>query len=106
VDTVVFISSHDSPEVRIEEADAGEVARRMSASLAHERHGLLESYGQFRFAFPERRSEAVESAPDIEAQLLARALEGRRVAWLRHPYPCEIDSLYPPIAALLADARP
>jgi hypothetical protein len=106
VDTVVFISSHDSPEVRIETADAGEVAGRMAASLAHERHGLLESYGQFRFAFPERRGEAVESAPDIEARLLAQTLGGRRVSWLRHPHPCEINSLYPPIAALLAEARP
>ncbi len=106
VDTVIFTSSHDSPGVRVEEADAGEVARRMAASLAHERHRLVESYRQFRFAFPDRRSDAVEGAPEREAQLLASALADRRMSWLRHPYPCEIDALFPPIAAVLADARP
>ena len=105
VDTVVFVSSHDRPDVTIEETDGAEVARRMSASLAHERHALLEAYRHFRFAFPDRRSEALEHAPEIEAQLLARAFEGRRVSWLRHPYPCEIVALFPPIAALLSDAR-
>ena len=106
MDTVIFTSSHDSPGVRVEEADAGEVARRMAASLAQERHRLVESYRQFRFAFPDRRSDALEGAPELEAQLLASALADRRMSWLRHPYPCEIDALFPPIAAVLADARP
>ena len=105
VDTVVFVSSHERPDVTIEETDGAEVAGRMSASLEHERHALLEAYRQFRFAFPDRRSEAVEHAAEIEARLLERALTGRRVAWLRHPYPCEIDALFHPIAALLADPR-
>jgi hypothetical protein len=106
IDTVVFTSSHDRPDIRIEEVDAGEVARRMAASLVHERHGLLESYRQFRFAFPDRHSPAVDGAADLEGRLLAQALAGRRVWWLRHPYPCDIQALFSPIAALPADKRP
>ena len=106
VDTIVFVSSHDRPDVELEATDATEVARRMSASLLHERDPLLERYRQFRFAFPDRRSDALESASETEASLLARTLGGRRMSWLRHPYPCEIRALFPPIAALLADTRP
>lgn len=105
IDAVVFVSSHDQPDVRIEEVDAAEVAGRMRASLEHERHALLEAYRQHRFAFPDRRSEAIERAPETEARLLDQALAGRRVAWLRHPYPCDIDTLFPPIAARVADTR-
>jgi hypothetical protein len=105
VDDVVLISSHDRPGVIIEDVEPGDVARRMAASLEQERHALLEAYRQYRFAFPGRASEAIERAPEIEAGLLARVLEGHRVAWLRHPYPPDIDALAAPIAALIDEGR-
>jgi hypothetical protein len=105
VDTVVLISSHDRADVVVEEAEAPDVARRMAASLEHERHALLEAYRQFRFAFPNRQGEAIEGAAELEARLLAQTLEDHRIAWLRHPYPPDIDSLFEPIAALVAEGR-
>jgi hypothetical protein len=104
IDAVVFASSHDRPEVRMDDVDVGEVGRRMTASLEHERHALLDAYRQFRFAFPNRRSETLEAAPEIERRLAAATLADRPVGWLRHPYPCDIGSLYGPIAGLLKRA--
>jgi hypothetical protein len=103
VDHVILVSSHDRPDVIVEEVEPGEVARRMAASLEHERHALLEAYRQYRFAFPSRHSDEIERAGELEASLLARALDGHRVAWLRHPYPPDIDTLVAPIAELIAE---
>jgi len=105
IDSVILVSSHDRPDVLVDEMDGAEVARRMTASLEHERHALLEAYRQFRFAFPDRRSEAIERAPELESDLIARALAGHRVAWLRHPYPPDIESLVAPIARHIAEGR-
>lgn len=101
VDRVFFMSSHEQPGLRMDDIDAGELATRMSASLVHERQLLLDYYGQFRFAFPDRRSDPLESAPETELALLQRAFAGRAVSWLRHPYPVDIESLVPPIVAHL-----
>lgn len=103
VDAVVLASSHESDEVRLDPADGREIGQRMLASLAHERRTLLDAYRQFRFAFPDRRNELIERAPEIEAELIDRALGGRPAAWLRHPYPCRLEALFPPLNALLAD---
>jgi hypothetical protein len=105
VDHVILVSSHDRPDVIVEDVEPGEVARRMAASLEHERHALLEVYRQFRFAFPGRRCEGLERAPELEASLLSRALEGQRVAWLRHPYPPDIDALAAPITERIHEVR-
>ena len=105
IDAIVLISSHDRPEVVIDDVVPAEVAGRMTASLEHERHALLEAYRQFRFAVPDRRCDAIERAPEMESRLITRAFEGHRVAWLRHPYPPDIDSLFSPIARHLAEDR-
>jgi hypothetical protein len=105
MDTVVFVSSHAMSEIVVDDIDPDDLAQRMASSLARERHELLERYGQFRFAFPDRRSDLLEHASEIELTLLRNAFAGRRIAWVRHPYPVDIASLVPSIEARIeADA--
>jgi len=100
IDQVVLMSSHEAPDVRVDDIAGAEVAARMAASLERERHALLEAYRQFRFAFPDRRSDVLDRATTLEATLLGERLGARTAAWVRHPYPCDVEALYRPIAAL------
>lgn len=70
------------------------VAGRMVASLAFERLALLTAYDQFRFAFPDRRNELIESARDRELEILSRAFAGRPAYEVVHPYPMRLGDLF------------
>lgn len=107
-DAVVLMSSHEGTTITVDDVAAEAIAARMLSSLEYERSTLLAYYRQFRFAFPDRPSPVLDRAPAIEAELAGRALRGLPAAWLRHPYPCDIASLFDPIAARIgtADRRP
>jgi len=70
------------------------VAQRMVASQEYERRQLRTAYEQFRFAFPQRRSSLLETAPDEERHILTRAFAGRPAFELRHRYPVPLPELY------------
>ncbi len=86
-DLVVLATSHDADTVELDEVKGDVVAARMRASLLDEREALLAHYRQFLYAFPDRRSKLIDSASQIEAELLDAALAGRAAYHLRHPYP-------------------
>ena len=104
LDVVLLATSHDGDDVTVEPVDPQEVARRMRASLAEEREAFLAHYRQFRFAFPDRASDLVETAADLERDLLARVLDGVPAYQLRHPYPFALDTLVGPVSAALREA--
>jgi hypothetical protein len=93
LDAVVLVLSHESPETVVHAARPGEIARRMAASLAEERAPLMVHYRQFRYAFPDRSSELLESAGDLEARLLAARLDDVPSAKVTHPHPCDVHEL-------------
>lgn len=93
LDAAVLMVSHASPEITTTTAAHGETSARMAASLADERAAFLAHYRQFRYAFPERSSEAVERAEQRERSLLARHFDDRPVAKVCHPYPCDLTAL-------------
>jgi hypothetical protein len=70
------------------------VAQRMVHSLAYERGELLRAYQQFRFAFPDRESPAIEGAPARELRALTEALARAPAFEIRHPYPVPLAALY------------
>jgi hypothetical protein len=80
--------------LRLETVTPSEIARRMVASLAFERRALLARYEQFRFAFPDRHSEILETAREREFEYLNQALEGRPAYEIVHPYPVPLHALY------------
>jgi hypothetical protein len=93
LDVVLLVLSHDSDEVVLEPGEPAQVAGRMRHSLEHERLPLTSCYQQFRYAFPERSSAALESAGRLDAELLESALAGKPTYVLRHPYPVELGRL-------------
>lgn len=101
LDTVLLLSSHDQATVDVAGVAGEEVARRMRASLAEERAAFMAHYRQFRFAFPDRSSDVVERANELERDLLSQALDGVPAHHVRHPYPFELESLVAPVAAVL-----
>ncbi len=105
-DLVVLATSHDADTVELDEIKGEVVAARMRASLLDEREALLAHYRQFLYAFPDRRSELIDSASQIEAQLLDSTLIGRAAYHLRHPYPFELNALVAPLEAVLSSLPP
>jgi hypothetical protein len=93
MDVVFLVSTHASDEVVVEEIDPLEVARRMAFSLAHERLGFIARYQAFRFAFPKRSSELVETASEIERDRLVEVLGAKPAYAVRYPYPVPIGQV-------------
>ncbi len=101
-DLVVLATSHDADTVELDEVKGEAIAARMRASLLDEREALLAHYRQFLYAFPERRSDLIDSAGERESELLDAALSGRTAYHLRHPYPFELNTLVAPLMAVLS----
>lgn len=93
LESVVLVVSHSEPQITVARTGPTEVSERMAASLAEERAAFLTHYRQFRFAFPDRRSDAVDTAEATEARLLSRLFDGRAATKIAHPYPCDIAAL-------------
>ena len=97
---VVFLAGVGAA-VHLAPVTPAEIARRMVASLAFERRALLARYEQFRFAFPNRRNELLESARKLELEYLGQALRGRPAYEIVHPYPVPLHALYEACAPAL-----
>lgn len=110
LDAVVLVVSHSSAETTVSAAGPTEISGRMSASLADERTAFLAHYRQFRFAFPDRGSDLVEAAGDLEARLLGRIFDGRPALVVAHPQPCDLavlgDAVLAAAASLTAAPAP
>jgi hypothetical protein len=101
LDKVFLVVSDEQPDVRVEEIDAREVARRMVFSLEFERLDLRAAYLKFRFAFPELSNPILEDSERVHAELLDRALSGKEACAVYHPFPARIPALFDAIAPLL-----
>jgi hypothetical protein len=101
LDVVLLVFSHASDEVVLKEIPPDEVAERMRFSLQQERLTFTSYYQQFRYAFPGRSSQVVESASDREAELLGKVFAGKRTYALSHPYPVALGRLYEALAPVL-----
>lgn len=74
--------------------DPKTVARRMVSSLEYERRALATAYQQFRFAFPDRISPALDTVRERELALLGDALADLPAYEIRHPYPVALHDLH------------
>lgn len=102
-DHLILAGCHQSAGVEVEEVKPQQVAARMAFSLTHERLDFLAWYLRYRFAFPDRASPLVDRAPELERQLLAKALHGKPAHAVYHPYPARIPDLYRAVEPLLLD---
>jgi hypothetical protein len=94
LDRIVFIGSHERPELCLEAIAPSEVASRMLASLQEELAPFRSYYLKFRFAFPRRRNAWFEGVEEVQRKALLRSFEGRPCFSLQHPYPVELPKLY------------
>lgn len=102
VHAVVHTVGVDRDAYRFEPADAADVAARMAGSLAFERLPLMALYHAFRYAFPERRSDLIERAHELETERLAQFLVGRPCWESSHPYPPDLARLWASMSELWA----
>ena len=100
-DKLFLIASHESPEVRVSQADPLDVARRMVFSHQHERLELISHYLMYRFAFPGRSNAVLEDAEASQRAALERAFAGKEAYIVAHPYPAPIPAVYEAMDALI-----
>jgi hypothetical protein len=93
-DRLFFVVSHELPSTVVEPVETEEVVRRMVFSLEYERLALLSYYLKFRFAFPNRPNQLIESAEDRQRRLLECAFTGKQTYTVFHPYPVPIPALF------------
>jgi hypothetical protein len=103
-DKLVFVASHDRPDVVVERISPLKVAQRMVFSLQEERMPLLSYYHKFRFAFPERSNRFLESAEGLQRDLLHRALQRKDSYALYHPYPASLQGMRDAMLPLLENS--
>ena len=98
--------SHQSSGIRIEPADAAEIAARMQHSMRHEGLSLMGSYLEYKFAFPGRRNERIEHAHEREAELLRPALAKTEAFVVYHPFPIPLGALHQAMRPFIEESRP
>jgi hypothetical protein len=92
---------HEIDDLYVEPVDADWLADRLAFALRSERQRLLARYFAFRFAFPERTSELIEDANEIERELLSHVLRGTATYALFHPSPASPQALFEAVAPIL-----
>lgn len=100
---IFLMVSHTDPRILIERIDPLAVARRMSALFAYEQLPLLRHYLAFQFAFPQRRSELIESAQELHAEILSRALAGKKAYLVRLSHPSSFREVSEALRPYLED---
>ena len=87
VDKVFIFLSHEENRIDVEPISPLEMARRLTFLVQHELLPLLGHYCAYRFAFPGRRNESIESTAEYSLAILTRALHGKATYIVRLPYP-------------------
>ncbi len=98
---VVFVASHQSPDITIRPANGTDLAGRIVHSLQEERANFLSYYRKYRFSFPERANELIDGVEDLERQRLTKVLDGKDAYALDHPYPVAPEALFETIKQVL-----
>jgi hypothetical protein len=94
VERMLFVMSHERPEIAVRPIDPSAVAERMLFSLLEESERLFGAYRRFRFAFPRRRSELLERWEEAQRTLLHEVMAGLPAFEVRHPYPVSLPALH------------
>ncbi len=93
IDHLILVESHSDDTSLLEPLDPTVALKRLDASLWAERQPLRDHYTMFRYAFPDRRDDAVEQAAEREQDLIDRGLGGVDTMRLLHPFPAPIATM-------------
>jgi len=94
VDKVFLSVSHETDAYSVQKTDPLEIARRMVSSVQYELMPFLEKYLAYKFAFPEKKNSFLEKMPDLQLELLSKALKGKEAYTVFHPYPVSFPKLF------------
>lgn len=101
----IFLAvSHAENDIKLEMADPMQLAAHMAASVEFEQLGFFKHYLAFKFAFPERNADFMESVAQRQYSLLRRALSGKESYVVSHPYPVSLNDLSERMLPLLASS--
>lgn len=93
-DRLFWMVTHDAPTIEVSPVSAQEIAERMVHSLLYEWLPFMEWYHMYRFAFPDRRNDLVETLEERLTALLDEALAGKDAYTVAHPYPVDLAALF------------
>jgi hypothetical protein len=99
---ILFVVSHDQPELTVKKVNSKEVAERIVFSLQEERMDFMSYYFKYRFAFPACSNSLIDQAEEIQRKLILKTLAGKEAYAIYHPYPFSISSLFDTIRPYLA----
>lgn len=105
LDRLVLTVSHSEDEIRVEPCDPVQVALKAAASNEYEHGGFLDYYRAFKFAFPHRHNNFLETMSAIETSLLLRAVEGKIAYRILHPYPVSLDAMFEALKPICKPVR-
>jgi len=91
---VFLMINHEDPGVYVEPSDPLGIANQMISSIRYELLPFMAHYLAFKFAFPEKRNEFIESAEELQYDILCRALARKEAYTVWHRYPFSFDELY------------
>jgi hypothetical protein len=87
LDTLFLLMTSNDQQISVRQGDAREVAGRLADCALYERRAFFGLYRRFRYALPDRGNPLIEGARDMEAEMLAKALESKRVFIVEAPFP-------------------
>ncbi|UCG25083.1 MAG: hypothetical protein JSW55_03555 [Chloroflexota bacterium] len=93
-DSIYWIVSHSAAGTTIEPHDPQEVAGRMAEANEYEQRSFFELYRAFKYAFPCKKNSFLERAGAVQYSLLIKALAGKDVFKVRHPYAGPLEQLF------------
>lgn len=93
IDHVVLVESHSDEASSLDSLDTTVAAGRLAASLSAERQPLRDHYAMYRYAFPDRRDQAMEQSDERESEMVAAGLRDVATSRLLHPFPAPIAAM-------------
>jgi len=65
----------------------------MSSSVQFEQLAFFKHYLAFKFVFPDRHADFMETIAERQQEILRRALSGKEAFLVSHPYPVSLSEL-------------
>ena len=92
-DKIILAMSHADKAIRVEPTDPMHLAACISSSVQFEQLGFFKHYLAFKFAFPDRHADFMETVAERQHAILRRALAGKEAYLVSHPYPVSLTEL-------------
>lgn len=94
LDRLLLTIAHEEGQIRVAPDRAEQMASRLASIVREASSELASQYLMFRYAFPERRSDLIETADTLICDALAVMLSGRDLRTIHHPYPVSPERFF------------